>query len=229
MHVNDILLRHDLQAISERLYSHVDWAGGPLSCWNWIGSKKPKGYGEMSFGGKRYTVATHRLSYVLANGPLPQGEGYHGTCVLHHCDNPSCCNPAHLFLGSNRDNVNDMVRKNRQAKGVRTNRAKLTEESVREILSSRDRGDILAARFRVSATAISAIRQRKSWRHIVGVEVIPYKQPTGADSWSAKLTEADVRAIRASDATHAHLSRTYKVSPRCIRDIRAGRSWKALA
>ncbi len=82
----------------------------PSGCWEWAGGKN-NGYGVLCVSGK--TIKAHRYAWILTNGEIPKGEGYHGTCVLHKCDNPSCINPDHLFLGSNADNVRDRVAKNR--------------------------------------------------------------------------------------------------------------------
>lgn len=78
-------------------------------CVEWVGHRDPKGYGRASSGFGE--VLAHRISYIMHNGPIP--EGLH---VLHRCDNPSCCNPRHLFLGTNLDNVNDRLRKGRSVK-----------------------------------------------------------------------------------------------------------------
>jgi hypothetical protein len=88
------------------------------ACWLWTGSRSAEGYGSIRVDGKMRKA--HRVAWELANGPIPAGAGAHGTCVLHRCDNPSCVNPDHLFLGTNADNARD-----RQAKG-RTASANLT-------------------------------------------------------------------------------------------------------
>lgn len=78
---------------------------GP-SCWLWEGSTTPDGYGTISVGGR--PVYTHRLAWAIVHGPIPVGQS-----VLHRCDTPGCVNPAHLFLGTQRDNMRDAVQKGR--------------------------------------------------------------------------------------------------------------------
>lgn len=75
-------------------------------CWTWTSAKSRKGYGLFWDGNK--FVRAHRASYVLAFGPIPDGM-----CVCHHCDNPSCVRPDHLFIGTNADNVHDSIAKGR--------------------------------------------------------------------------------------------------------------------
>ena len=89
---------------SERLHARL--VEQPNGCLEWTGAKGHKGYGQI-WSGKQ--IRTHRLAWELANGPIP--DGIH---VLNHCDNPPCCNPEHLFLGTNADNVADKITKGRQ-------------------------------------------------------------------------------------------------------------------
>ena len=76
-------------------------------CWNWTESTAPNGYGRMSYNGT--TDYAHRLSWNAHFGVIP--DGLH---VLHRCDNPTCVNPEHLFLGTHQDNMDDMMRKGRR-------------------------------------------------------------------------------------------------------------------
>ena len=89
---------------AERIAAHV--APGVNGCVEWTGHVDRKGYGRVSIEGRQ--VFAHRVAWELAHGPIPDG-----LCVLHHCDNPPCCNPAHLFLGTIRDNNLDMSAKGR--------------------------------------------------------------------------------------------------------------------
>jgi hypothetical protein len=136
-------------------------------CWVWTGSVNDKGYGRIG-GGRRQAVAlTHRLAYESAVGPIPEG-----LCVLHRCDNPPCCNPEHLFLGTRADNNADAKAKGRVRPGVsrgeKQGSAKLTEAAVREIIAAR--GVVptaaLAGRYGVARSTIIKIQARRAWRHV---------------------------------------------------------------
>lgn len=82
-------------------------------CWFWRGASdgKPNGYGKLTIRHVAHTA--HRVSWVIHNGDIPKGEGYHGVCVLHKCDNRNCINPEHLFLGSQQENMRDAWDKGR--------------------------------------------------------------------------------------------------------------------
>ena len=89
----------------DRFWNKVQ-KGNKNSCWNWLGAKNPKGYGLL---GIQYPERrSHRFSWYLHNGKIPKK-----LFVLHSCDNPSCVNPNHLFLGTAQDNTNDMIKKGR--------------------------------------------------------------------------------------------------------------------
>jgi hypothetical protein len=80
-------------------------------CWPWKGGASSEGYGRFKRDGR--LALAHRVAYADGNGGIPEGPGYHGFVVMHSCDNPTCCNPAHLSLGTARDNARDMARKGR--------------------------------------------------------------------------------------------------------------------
>jgi hypothetical protein len=79
------------------------------ACWEWTASKNDHGYGRMT-AGRGVNLKAHRVAYELHNGPVPDDK-----CVLHECDNPPCCNPLHLFLGTKKDNTHDMMAKGRMS------------------------------------------------------------------------------------------------------------------
>lgn len=134
----------------------------PTGCLEWIGTKDKDGYGSR---GSRYGQRrSHRYAYEKAYGPIPTGM-----LVRHKCDNPACCEPTHLVLGSQAENVSDKVERNRQAKGSRGGRAKLTDEMVLEIRAAYAAGmkqQQIAALFPVTQSSVSLIVLRKQWAHI---------------------------------------------------------------
>jgi hypothetical protein len=153
-----------------RLFSRVAVRGAD-ECWPWLGPVDAKGYGRISLGGARSPGRpsgdrVHRVSYVLANGPIAPG-----VLVCHRCDNPPCVNPDHLFLGTAADNNADRDGKGRHVAlhGSRHGSAKLTEDAVREMRRLHSAGvscQALAARFGVDRTNVWLIVRHKAWRHV---------------------------------------------------------------
>lgn len=145
--------------IEQRFWEKVKKTDG---CWEWIGSKKDKGYGEMRVNGK--LPSTHRLSYELHKGKIPKGM-----CVCHSCDNRACVNPNHLWLGTYTDNNHDRDRKNRGAdnRGEKSACAKLTWKKVKKIRALYSTGDTthkeLANKFGVHRSAITHIFMGLTW------------------------------------------------------------------
>jgi len=141
------------------------------ACWNWTASLRPTGYGQMRYLGT--TELAHRISWMLFRGPIPKAKNRYGTMnVLHHCDNPKCVNPQHLYIGDQSDNANDAVARDRWGKrgckGEAHGRSKLTEKDVRAIRASEQSANQLADRYRVSKSAIQHVLRRRSWSHICG-------------------------------------------------------------
>jgi hypothetical protein len=137
-------------------------------CLEWQGSRNYHGYGEICVSGK--AQSTHRVAWMIMHGLVPDGM-----CVLHRCDNPSCCDPVHLFLGTKKDNSRDMAAKGRNSitgYGERNLSAKLTAIQIQEIRSayvsrSHEFGQCaLARRFGVSQAQIGRIVRREKWAHI---------------------------------------------------------------
>lgn len=129
-------------------------------CWEWTAYRLPSGYGKMVIGQKNRLA--HRVSYELYCGPIPENLQ-----VCHHCDNPSCVNPEHLFVGTNAENVADKVAKGRQARGVGNGQAKLSAADIQSIRSTEGVSlRKLAKLYGVHNSQISRIRSGIKWAHL---------------------------------------------------------------
>lgn len=143
-------------AIEARV-ERLPWSG----CWIWTAVILGNGYGQYQSRGRR--ISAHRASYAVFVGPVPDG-----LFVCHKCDVRSCVNPAHLFLGTPKENSADMVSKNRvrTPRGEANGHSKLTENDIVAIRSDDKTDRALAAKYGVSSSVVNEIRNRKAWSHI---------------------------------------------------------------
>ena len=128
-------------------------------CWIWMGATQVRGYGEILSSNRK--LLAHRASYEAFVGPIPKGM-----YVCHACDNVYCVNPNHLFLGTQKQNMQDMVAKGRSTKGEKNARAKLTEEQVKQIREMSESNSFIAKLFHVSTSNIQFIKTKKRWTHV---------------------------------------------------------------
>lgn len=130
-------------------------------CWL-VTSHKPNkdGYPQLRRNGK--LTKAHKFMYESVKGEIPEGF-----VVRHTCDNPTCCNPEHLILGSQLDNIKDRVERNRSAVGTNNGNVRLTEEDVRHIRQSELSTGKLAKAYSMDAKSIWNIRNYKTWKHVV--------------------------------------------------------------
>jgi hypothetical protein len=145
--------------VTDRVWNHVSKADG---CWNWTGTKNQGGYGVITDG--NLNRLAHRVAWESVNGQIPIG-----LLVRHSCDNPTCCNPTHLLLGTQADNVRDSVERGRRAVGTRNARARFNPETVREIRAKHAEGAPMIALAREHGVAFNSIWQivhRKTWAHV---------------------------------------------------------------
>lgn len=150
----------------ERFWSKVNKTD---SCWEWTGLKlkgRSLPYGQITAYGKTYY--THRLSWIIHNGQIPDGK-----FILHSCDNPPCVNPAHLRAGTIQENNADRILRGRWAHGQTHSRANLTDKDVLEIrklyqpgVYRRGTRAAIAKLYGVSPATITLIVARTTWRHI---------------------------------------------------------------
>lgn len=147
------------QSAQERLleYSFFNQSG----CIEWTGAKNKRGYGILKW--ERKSTLAHRLAYETFCEEIPKEKH-----VLHKCDNPKCINTDHLFLGSNKENVNDRVLKNRSfsPKGEKNNKAILSKKDILVIRKLKEPYSVIAKKFGVCKSTIGWIKTNQTWRHI---------------------------------------------------------------
>lgn len=165
-----------MSALSDRFWAKVDIRGSD-ECWEWQGALT-RGYGRLKRGdGTKKLAYSHRVAYELKNGPIPEGM-----LICHKCDNRPCCNPAHLFIGTQMDNVRDMINKGRRAetlfdtkeiveriRGENAWNSKLTEANVidaRKRVACGEPCSVLAKELSVSKQCIEKVVYRMSWKHV---------------------------------------------------------------
>lgn len=149
----------------DRFWSKVDKSG---DCWEWTAHKTSKGYGTFKFYG--FSMRAHRVALILKGVDVPE-DMY----VCHHCDNPGCVNPDHLFVGTPADNMRDMVAKGRgrfvipDSVGGANGNAKLCDldiPRIRDMIACGETNIDIGQWFNVHHATISNIRVGKNWNHI---------------------------------------------------------------
>lgn len=146
--------------LRERFERHV--SPEPMSgCWLWTGSTRD-GYGAFWLDGR--ALNAQRAAWLILVGEIPDGAGHHGTVVRHKCDNRACVNPAHLELGSQRDNVHDALERGRARHGSRLTPDVVAEIRRRSLLGESQRS--VAASLRTSQSNVGRIVRGEAWPHV---------------------------------------------------------------
>lgn len=157
------------RSAEDRFWEKVDRNGPILDpelgpCWIWTGSRHPQGYGAFWLRGK--TPRVHRVSWMLMYGDIPDGQQ-----VNHHCDNMGCVNPAHLYLGTQKENVRDREQRGRSAPtyGMHSGSAKLTDQQIIEIRARAKQNEVrahLAREYGIKPSQVTKIIKRTVWKHL---------------------------------------------------------------
>ena len=201
-------------------------------CWNWERYKDKDGYGQFQFSHlkEKFIFVAHRASYEINVSAIP-----FGMLVCHKCDNPSCVNPSHLFLGTNLDNTMDKVSKNRQAKADKSGRAKLKWDDVNNIRNSYSTTAVkdLSKKYIVDKKTILSIVKNSSWidnsyryKHDPNRRLV-----IGEVSSNASLDSDSVKNIKKliSDGyMPSKISKMIGVKSQTIRDIKRGVSYSKI-
>lgn len=212
------------EKLEQRLWAKVE-KSPDSHCWLWTGSKNKSGYGVIKAAGKPLQV--HRVVYQMFYGLIERDR-----CVRHRCDRPSCCNPKHLKLGSNQDNVDDRTLRGRSAKGSKQTTAKLTECDVEEIIKEL-RGsstiEAIAENYGVVRSVVSRINTGKAWTHVdpqLNRPIRPYNLPRAKPD--AKLSVDQVKAIRSRyccGERQSDLAREFQVSVSTVSNLVNFQTW----
>lgn len=143
-----------IEEAKERFFKHFEKSEG---CWIWQG-RIVKGYGVLFY---KKNLGAHRFSYLIHKGKIEKG-----LLICHHCDNPLCVNPEHLYQGTPKQNTQDAYARKRMLVGEKHHYAKLKEEEVKLIFSSNAKGVDLATKYNVSEDTVSRIRTGKLWKSV---------------------------------------------------------------
>jgi hypothetical protein len=215
-----------------RFWSHVTKSDG---CWLWNLKTNSSGYGRIVSNGQ--ILLAHRCAWELSYGPIPKG-----LFVCHRCDANypigdksyrSCVRPDHLFLGTNKENIQDASKKGRMARGERSFPSKLSDTQVIEIrtrYAAGERVQSIADTFSIDTGSVSRIASQEYWRHlppVTGIRIHAYAR--GDRHYGAKLTDGivrEVRRLRTCGESQQSIASRFGVSREAIRCILNGETWK---
>ena len=209
-----------------RFWAQVDKSG---ECWIWTGFIKPDGHGHVNMDGTIRLV--HRVAWELANGEIPAGN-----VVRHRCDNAPCVRDLHLLLGTQSDNVADMVERGRVAKGLGRPNSKLSPELVVAMRSQRMECGVsyheLARRFGVNYKLARAICIGERWQHVPGpVEAVDSPRSKKKWKWKSPITAEQIKQIyerRRAGERVIDLAREFGIDHVTVTNIAQRKYWPHL-
>jgi len=214
--------------VLERFWSKVDvkkledGSDDLDACMEWTAGCFTDGYGQ--FFANKKNFRSHRFIYECFNGLIPKRLPVLEVC--HHCDTPKCVNPNHLWLGTNQENTDDMVNKDRQAKGSKNGRAILTDAQVLEIKYSLEQNtsvNTIANKYNVNIHIIYKIRSGQTWSDITGIKEGDY---------SSYMTNDQVLEIttllKKGNMKNKEIAALLKICPQTVSDIKCGKRWSEI-
>lgn len=205
--------------IEMRFWKHVD-VRGEDECWEWKACKDNRGYGKLSSTHKKSPLRAHRVSWEIHNGKIPNGLN-----ICHKCDNPSCVNPNHLFLGTQRENMTDAYKKKKidnytHGAGENNNSAKLTNAEVKKIREEYVNGATIAQlKKKYNHTNIVRIVRNKAYvdKNYKPINANARPRPT-----RIALSEKEILEIQKTNTPSRELAKIYGVSKTTILKARNG-------
>lgn len=200
--------------------------GNTKDCWNWGFGVTAGGYGQMAFERKKY--AAHRLSWSHYNNQeIPKG-----CVIMHKCDNPKCVNPNHLLLGTQKDNVKDMMNKGRfkdyNKSGENNPSSVVREKDVCEIYEANGTHQDIADRFGYPHNAVSKIRNDQTWKSLTVDLTKGLRGRTGAKgelNGKCGITKDMVIEIFQREGATKDLARFFLCSKNTVYAIKSGNTW----
>lgn len=219
----------------KNLFYHKVLLPNNNGCMIWVGARNKtmidkEAYGYFWMHSLKIGIAAHRFSYQLHNGIIIPNKKI---LVCHKCDVRLCVAPDHLFLGTHKENTQDMLLKNREARGEKTGTSKLKESDVitiRKLLIDGIEGKEIAKQFNVSKSTISSIKLNENWNYLkTNNENYPKRNHRGEKNIRAKLTPLDIAIIKKrakSGEKLKDIAREFNVSPCTISAINRGYTWK---
>lgn len=194
-----------------RFWSHVKWQYGDR-CWIWQAGNC-RGYGHFYLSGRTFKAS--RIAYYLQTGIDPGDKQ-----ICHTCDNPFCCNPKHLWIGTSKDNNQDKTKKGRQAREEKHGRSKLTTSDILIIKSASDNTVVLAKQFGVGNAIIGKIQRGILWPDVAPHLTRKSKRPG--------LTPDIIREIRQSNLRNYLLARKFHISDAMVHNIKNKLAWRGI-
>lgn len=200
----------------------------PNVCWDWNGNINSSGYAHIKIGGRDSlrSYNAHRIAYLVYVGSIEKNK-----IVCHKCDNRKCCNPEHLFLGTYKDNMVDMVNKKRNMnpKGSQCSWSKLNEDQVLKMLELFKNGKNcaeVAREFGIDRRSASDIKRGRKWGHIGDrsniLKIRPHKKRINYE------LAKQIKQLFIEGNTVAEVTKKFNISRSTIDDIKKGRTWKAM-
>lgn len=214
----------------KRIFDKIYYPGNDQDCWPWTGYCNKCGYGKVNLN--KVSVPVHRVIWEYYYGLIPSG-----LIVRHKCDNPPCCNPEHLEIGTQADNIQDMIdrKRDRKAKGSEAGSSKLDEQDIENIINGIiigtfvDISDIMTY-YNMSRNSIVGILNGEHWKVVTNKFNSNQLSQVRSLIMRSKFyfDEQDIRDIRRrimNSESNVSIGKLYNVDPRLISNIRHNKSY----